>query len=75
MEYYRETYRILNLKHEVYSLEIRNLIRQVIQYVKDRTRLFDNVSMKLIVWLNGTLINEKIKWEFMETISRMIKYV
>lgn len=33
------------------------------------------VFMKLIVWLNETLINEKIKWEFMETISRMIKYV
>ncbi|MEM1545860.1 MAG: hypothetical protein QXY40_04350 [Candidatus Methanomethylicia archaeon] len=42
MEHYRETYRILNLKHEVYSLEIRNLMRQVIQYVKDRTRLFGN---------------------------------
>jgi transposase-like protein len=40
--YYRASCRILNLKHGVYSLEVRNLMERIIQYVKDRTKLFDN---------------------------------
>jgi len=40
--YYRASCRILNLRHGLYSIEVRNLMERIIQYVKDRTRLFDN---------------------------------
>ena len=40
--YYRASCRILNLRHGVYSIEVRNLMERIIQYVKDRTKLFDN---------------------------------
>jgi transposase-like protein len=40
--YYRASCRILNLRHGVYSIEVRNLMERIIEYVKDRTKLFDN---------------------------------
>jgi len=40
--YYKASCRILNLKHGLYSSEIRNLMERVIQYVKDGAKLFDN---------------------------------
>jgi len=40
--YYKTSCRILNLRHGVYSLEVRNLMERIIQYVKDRTKLFNN---------------------------------
>ncbi|MEM1546131.1 MAG: hypothetical protein QXP91_06700 [Candidatus Methanomethylicia archaeon] len=40
--YYKASCRILKLKHELYGLEVRNLMERIIQYIKDRTRLFDN---------------------------------
>jgi len=39
--YYRASCRILNLRHGLYSLEVRNLMERIIEYVKDRW-LFDN---------------------------------
>jgi len=40
--YYRASCKILNLRHGLYSIEVRNLMERIIEYVKDRTRLFDN---------------------------------
>jgi transposase-like protein len=40
--YYKASCRILNLRHGLYSLEVRNLMERIIEYVKDRTKLFDN---------------------------------
>jgi len=40
--YYRASCKILNLRHGVYSIEVRNLMERIIEYVKDRTKLFDN---------------------------------
>jgi len=34
--YYRASCKILNLRHGVYSLEVRNLMERIIEYVKDR---------------------------------------
>ena len=58
-----------------YKAEIRNLMERVIQYVKDRTKLFDNYipcirneydekhAEKSIIMINETWINGKIKAE------------
>jgi transposase-like protein len=40
--YYRASCRILNLRHGLYSIEVRNLMERIIEYVKDRTKPFDN---------------------------------
>jgi putative transposase len=41
-QYYRKACKFLNLDHDVYGLKARNLMERVIQYVKDRTRDFDD---------------------------------
>ena len=40
--YYKASCRIPNLRHGVYSLKVRNLMERIIEYVKDRIKLFDN---------------------------------
>jgi len=75
--YYRASCRILNLRHGVYSLEVRNLMERIIEYVKDRTKLFDNyipyikdgcdeehakmLLKSIIIMLNETWINRRVK--------------
>jgi transposase-like protein len=75
--YYRASCRILNLRHGVYSLEVRNLMERIIEYVKDRTRLFDNyipcikdecdgehaemLLKSIMIMLNETWINRRVK--------------
>jgi len=39
---YRTACKFLNLDHDVYDLRLRNLMERIIQYVKDRTRDFDD---------------------------------
>jgi transposase-like protein len=41
-QYYRTACKFLNLDHDVYDLRLRNLMERIIQYVKDRTRDFDD---------------------------------
>jgi putative transposase len=41
-QYYRTACEFLNLDHDVYGLKARNLMERIIQYVKDRTRDFDD---------------------------------
>jgi transposase-like protein len=75
--YYRASCRILNLRHGVYSIEVRNLMERIIEYVKDRTRLFDNyipcikdecdeehakmLLKSIMIMLNETWINRRVK--------------
>jgi transposase-like protein len=39
---YRTTCKFLNLEHDVYGSRLRNLMERIIQYVKDRTKDFDD---------------------------------
>jgi len=39
---YRTACKFLNLDHDVYDLRLRNVMERIIQYVKDRTRDFDD---------------------------------
>jgi transposase-like protein len=39
---YRAACKLLNLEHDVYGLKARNLMERMVQYVKDRTRDFDD---------------------------------
>jgi transposase-like protein len=41
-QYYRTACKFLNLEHDVYGLRLRNLMERIVQYVKDRTRDFDD---------------------------------
>jgi len=41
-QYYRAACKFLNLDHDVYDSRLRNLMERIIQYVKDRTRDFDD---------------------------------
>jgi putative transposase len=41
-QYYRTACKFLNLDHDVYDLRLRNLMERIVQYVKDRTRDFDD---------------------------------
>jgi putative transposase len=41
-QYYRTACRFLSLDHDVYGLKARNLMERIVQYVKDRTRDFDD---------------------------------
>jgi len=66
-----------NLKHGLYSSEIRNLMERIVQYVKDGAKLFDNyipcikdkcdgehaenLLKSIIIMLNETWINRKAK--------------
>jgi len=73
--YYRASCRILNLRHGVYSLEVRNLMERIIEYVKDRTKLFDNYipcikdgcdeerteNLLKSIMINETWINRRVK--------------
>ena len=75
--YYKASCKILNLKHGLYSSEIRNLMERIVQYVKDRTKLFDNyipcikeecdeehaenLLKSIIIMLNETWINGRVK--------------
>ena len=71
--YYRASCKILNLRHGLYSLEIRKLMERMIQ--KDRTKLFDNYipcikdecgeehAETLLKSINETLINSRVKAE------------
>jgi len=75
--YYKASCKILNLRHGVYSSETRNLMERIVQYVKDRTKLFDNyipcikdkcneehaktLLKSIIIMLNETWINSKVK--------------
>jgi transposase-like protein len=75
--YYKASCRILNLRHGLYSLEVRNLMERIIQYVKDRTKLFDNyipcikdecdeeyakmLLKSIMIMMNETWINRRVK--------------
>jgi putative transposase len=41
-QYYRTACKFLSLDHDVYDLRLRNVMERIIQYVKDRTRDFDD---------------------------------
>jgi putative transposase len=41
-QYYRTACKFLNLEHDVYDSRLRNIMERIIQYVKDRTRDFDD---------------------------------
>jgi hypothetical protein len=75
--YYKASCRILNLRHGLYSLEIRNLMERIIEYVKDKTKLFDNyipcindgcdeehaemLLKSIMIMMNETWINRRVK--------------
>ena len=75
--YYRASCKILNLRHGVCSIEVRNLMERIIEYVKDRTKLFDNyipcikdgcdeehakmLLKSIMIMLNETWINRRVK--------------
>jgi hypothetical protein len=86
--YYRASCKILNLKHGLYSSEVRNLMERIIQLRIDK--LFDNyipytkdecdkkhaenlLKSIIIIMLNETWINEKIKAE--EFIEKTIPII
>ena len=87
--YYRASCRILNLRHGVYSLEVRNLMERIIGYVKDRTKLFDNyipcikdecdeehakMLLKSIIIMMNEWINRRVKAkEFIENTIPIIE--
>jgi hypothetical protein len=72
-----------------YKAEIRNLMERIVQYVKDRTKLFDNyipcikdkcdgehaenLLKSIIIMLNETWINRKAKAE--EFINKTIPII
>jgi transposase-like protein len=39
---YRTTCKFLNLEHDVYGSRLRNLMERIVQYIKDRTKDFDD---------------------------------
>jgi putative transposase len=41
-QYYRTACKFLNLDHDVYDLRLRNVMERIVQYVKDRTKDFDD---------------------------------
>jgi putative transposase len=41
-QYYRTACKFLSLDHDVYDLRLRNLMERIVQYVKDRTKDFDD---------------------------------
>jgi hypothetical protein len=41
-QYYRTACKFLSLDHDVYDSRLRNIMERIVQYVKDRTRDFDD---------------------------------
>jgi putative transposase len=41
-QYYRTACKFLNLDHDVYDSRLRNLMERIVQYIKDRTKDFDD---------------------------------
>ena len=41
-QYYRTACKFLNLDHDVYDLRLGDLMERIVQYVKDRTKDFDD---------------------------------
>ena len=41
-QYYRTACKFLSLDHDVYDLRLRNFMERMVQYIKDRTRDFDD---------------------------------
>jgi putative transposase len=68
-QYYRAACKFLSLDHDVYGLKARNLMERIIQYVKDRTRDFDDyipcrrrkrdkIHVQMLPTSIGLMINE-----------------